>query len=115
MRRLLPEIIYSFVISVFAIVILSILGWAFQHNHEEFVGGVEDPADGPAVAGTIFVAVFVYIVRFAIITTPQRESVCEKLTSVVKIHRDSWSFAAARASFTYETVGEARLRCDCWY
>ncbi|CAN8098756.1 unnamed protein product [Discula destructiva] len=50
-----------FVISCFAIVILSILGLCFKNNHEEFVGGVEDPADGPAVASTIFVAVLVYV------------------------------------------------------
>ncbi|KAF3762461.1 hypothetical protein M406DRAFT_323564 [Cryphonectria parasitica EP155] len=50
-----------FVISVFAIVILSILGAAFKNNHEEFVGGIEQPEDGPAVANTVFVAVFVYI------------------------------------------------------
>lgn len=50
-----------FVISIFAIVILSILGLAFKNNHEEFVGGIEDPEDGPAVASTIFVAVLVYI------------------------------------------------------
>lgn len=52
----------SFVISCFAIVILSILGLAFKNGHEEFVGGIEDPADGPAVASTIFVAVLVYVV-----------------------------------------------------
>lgn len=52
----------SFVISCFAIAILSILGLCFKNNHEEFVGGIEDPEDGPAVASTIFVAVLVYIV-----------------------------------------------------
>ncbi|KUI66212.1 hypothetical protein VM1G_01602 [Cytospora mali] len=51
-----------FVISIFAIIILSILGLAFKHNHEEFVGGIEQPEDGPAVAHTIFIAVLVYIV-----------------------------------------------------
>ncbi|EMR66296.1 hypothetical protein MGN70_013930 [Eutypa lata] len=48
------------VISVFAIVILSILGGLFRSQHHEFVGGIEDPEDGPAVAGTIFTAVIVY-------------------------------------------------------
>ncbi|KAK7752087.1 hypothetical protein SLS62_006053 [Diatrype stigma] len=51
------------VISVFAIVILSILGGLFRTKHHEFVGGIEDPEDGPAVAGTIFTAVIVYAVR----------------------------------------------------
>ncbi|RDA85365.1 hypothetical protein CP532_6408 [Ophiocordyceps camponoti-leonardi (nom. inval.)] len=49
------------VISVFAIVILSILAGLYRSGHEEFVGGREDPEDGKAVSGTIFTAVFVYI------------------------------------------------------
>ncbi|PFH55986.1 hypothetical protein XA68_17242 [Ophiocordyceps unilateralis] len=49
------------VISVFAIVILSVLGSLYRSGHEEFVGGREDPEDGKAVSGTIFTAVFVYI------------------------------------------------------
>ncbi|PHH68811.1 hypothetical protein CDD80_7232 [Ophiocordyceps camponoti-rufipedis] len=49
------------VISVFAIVILSILGGLYRSGHEEFVGGRDDPKDGKAVAGTIFTAVFVYV------------------------------------------------------
>ncbi|KAI1134386.1 hypothetical protein F5Y05DRAFT_417258 [Hypoxylon sp. FL0543] len=48
------------VISVFAIVILSILGGLFRSNHHEFVGGTDDPKDGKAVAGTVFTAVIVY-------------------------------------------------------
>lgn len=49
-------------ISCFAIVILSILGLAFKNDHEEFVGGMDQPADGQAVASTVFVAVLVYAV-----------------------------------------------------
>ncbi|KAH6650140.1 hypothetical protein F5144DRAFT_597628 [Chaetomium tenue] len=49
-----------FVISVFAIVILSVLGFLFRGNHPELVGGEEDPADGPAVAATVFTAVIIY-------------------------------------------------------
>lgn len=52
----------SFVISVFAIVILSVLGLLFRGNHPELVGGVEDPEDGPAVAATVFTAVIIYAV-----------------------------------------------------
>ncbi|KYK58568.1 hypothetical protein DCS_05585 [Drechmeria coniospora] len=48
------------VISLFAIVILSILGGLYRSGHEEFVGGREDPEDGEVVAGTIFTAVIVY-------------------------------------------------------
>lgn len=54
----------SFVISIFGIIVLSVLGLAFKNNHEEFVGGIEDPADGPAVAGTLFTAVLIYVVGF---------------------------------------------------
>ena len=52
------------VVSVFAIVILSIIASLYRSNHEEFVGGVEDPEDGKAVSGTIFSAVLVYVVFF---------------------------------------------------
>ncbi|KAI1761002.1 hypothetical protein GGR53DRAFT_469765 [Hypoxylon sp. FL1150] len=54
--------IYSVIISLFAIVILSILGGLYRNNHHEFVGGNEDPKDGNAVAGTVFTAVVVYAV-----------------------------------------------------
>ncbi|KHN99970.1 uncharacterized protein MAM_01894 [Metarhizium album ARSEF 1941] len=52
------------VISVFAIIILSILAGLYRSGHEEFVGGVADPSpeEGKAVAGTIFTAVIVYAV-----------------------------------------------------
>ncbi|KAF2669393.1 hypothetical protein BT63DRAFT_479244 [Microthyrium microscopicum] len=49
------------VVSVFAIVILSILGSMFKNGHHTVMGSTEDPVDGAAVAGTIFGAVFVYI------------------------------------------------------
>ncbi|KAK4128582.1 hypothetical protein N657DRAFT_562091 [Parathielavia appendiculata] len=49
-----------FVISCFAIVILSVLGILFRGNHPELVGGEEDPEDGPAVAATVFTAVIIY-------------------------------------------------------
>ncbi|KAF5125569.1 hypothetical protein E5D57_010257 [Metarhizium anisopliae] len=50
------------VISVFAILILSVLAGLYRTGHEEFVGGVGDPSpvEGKAVAGTIFTAVIVY-------------------------------------------------------
>lgn len=54
----------SVVISIFAIVILSILGLLFKANHPELVGGNEDPSNGPQVATTVFTAVIIYVVRF---------------------------------------------------
>lgn len=48
--------------SAFAIVILSVVAGLYRSNHEEFMGGREDPEDGKAVAGTIFTAVIVYAV-----------------------------------------------------
>ena len=53
----------STVMSVFAIIILTVLGVLFRSGHEELVGGIDDPADGKAVSKTVFSAVFVYIVR----------------------------------------------------
>ncbi|KAG6073906.1 hypothetical protein E4U15_006245 [Claviceps sp. LM218 group G6] len=52
------------VISVFAIVILSVLAVLYRSGHEELVGGINDPSpeQGKAVAGTIFTAVLVYAV-----------------------------------------------------
>ncbi|GFP53746.1 hypothetical protein TASIC1_0003012400 [Trichoderma asperellum] len=49
------------VISFFAIIILTVLAALYRSGHEELVGGVDDPADGKAVSGTVFTAVFVYI------------------------------------------------------
>lgn len=57
-----PLTLDSVVISVFAILILSTLGFLFKANHHELVGGDEDPEDGAAVAGTVFTAVFIYMV-----------------------------------------------------
>ncbi|KAL2260751.1 hypothetical protein VTK26DRAFT_5157 [Humicola hyalothermophila] len=50
-----------FVISIFAIIILSILGVLFKNNHPELVGGDEDPSNGPQVATTVFTAVIIYV------------------------------------------------------
>ncbi|KZF22563.1 hypothetical protein L228DRAFT_282667 [Xylona heveae TC161] len=48
------------VVSVFAIVILSIIGSLFSREHHAMVGSTEDPVDGKAVAGSIFGAVVIY-------------------------------------------------------
>jgi len=48
------------VISVFAIVILSILGSLFSKNHHSVMGSEDDPEDGSAVAGAVFGAVGIY-------------------------------------------------------
>jgi ribonuclease kappa len=55
----------SIVISVFAIVILSVVGALFKSNHHSLMGSTEDPPvnQGPAVAATVFSAVIVYAVR----------------------------------------------------
>lgn len=52
----------SVVISLFALVVLGILGILFNKNHPELVGGGEDPENGPEVASTIFTAIIIYIV-----------------------------------------------------
>lgn len=48
--------------SVFAIVILSVIGALFKSNHHSMMGSTEDPKDGAAVAVTVFSAVIVYAV-----------------------------------------------------
>lgn len=52
----------SIVMSVFAIVILSVIGALFKSNHHSMTGSTADPQDGAAVAATVFSAVAVYAV-----------------------------------------------------
>ncbi|KAI2624819.1 hypothetical protein GGS21DRAFT_493827 [Xylaria nigripes] len=49
------------VISVFAIIILSVLGGLYRTRHHELVGSVDDPEDTKAVSSTIFTSVIVYM------------------------------------------------------
>lgn len=53
------------ILSAFAIVILSVIGYLFKTNHHSMMGSTEDPEDGAAVAHTVFNAVFVYVFFFA--------------------------------------------------
>ncbi|KAH9827314.1 hypothetical protein Tdes44962_MAKER02940 [Teratosphaeria destructans] len=48
------------VISVFAIVILSVIGSMFANGHHSMMGSDEDPEDGGKVAAAVFGAVGVY-------------------------------------------------------
>ncbi|KAF8463644.1 hypothetical protein BDZ91DRAFT_698266 [Kalaharituber pfeilii] len=50
------------VTSIFAIVILSVIGSLFRSGHESMMGSINDPEDGKAVANTVFSAVVLYIV-----------------------------------------------------
>ncbi|PYH89520.1 hypothetical protein BO71DRAFT_422933 [Aspergillus ellipticus CBS 707.79] len=52
------------VISLFAIVILSVLGSLYQREHPSFTGSEGEPEDGAAVAASIFTAVLVYVAFF---------------------------------------------------
>lgn len=52
------------ILSAFAIVILSVIGYLFKIGHESMMGSVNDPEDGDAVAHTVFGAVFVYLAFF---------------------------------------------------
>lgn len=51
-------------ISMAGIIILSILGSMFAHNHHIVMGSTEDPKDGPKVAAAVFGAVVVYAVCY---------------------------------------------------
>ncbi|KAJ6072402.1 hypothetical protein N7467_010487 [Penicillium canescens] len=48
------------VISLFAIVILSVLGSLYSSNNHAYTGSEDEPEDGPAVAASIYTAVIVY-------------------------------------------------------
>ncbi|KAJ5833325.1 hypothetical protein N7474_001636 [Penicillium riverlandense] len=48
------------VISLFAIIILSVLGSLFNSNNHAYTGSEGEPEDGTAVAASIYTAVFVY-------------------------------------------------------
>ncbi|SCV05132.1 LANO_0H00738g1_1 [Lachancea nothofagi CBS 11611] len=52
------------VVSAFGIVILSVIAHLFNIGHESFVGSINDPEDGKAVAHTVFIAVLVYVAFF---------------------------------------------------
>lgn len=52
------------ILSTFAVVILSFLGYLFKTGHESMMGSINDPEDGGAVAKTIFNAVLVYVAFF---------------------------------------------------
>ncbi|KAB8240773.1 hypothetical protein F9C07_10856 [Aspergillus flavus] len=52
------------IISLFAIVILSVLGSLYKKEHHGFTGSEGEPEDGAAVAASIFTAVFVYAAFF---------------------------------------------------
>ncbi|KAK6460348.1 hypothetical protein DFJ63DRAFT_248966 [Scheffersomyces coipomensis] len=52
------------VLSAFAIVILSFIGYLFKIGHESMMGSIDDPENGEEVAKTVFGAVFVYLAFF---------------------------------------------------
>ncbi|CAI4054155.1 hypothetical protein SKDZ_16G4230 [Saccharomyces kudriavzevii ZP591] len=52
------------VLSAFGVVILSVIAHLFNTSHESFVGSINDPEDGPAVAHTVYLAALVYLVFF---------------------------------------------------
>lgn len=54
---------HSIVVSIAAILILSIIGGLFRSEHHSMVGSTKDPEDGKAVARSVFAAVIVYAVR----------------------------------------------------
>lgn len=59
-QELTRDSFQSIVISIFAIVILSVLGSLFRKNHHSVMGSEDDPEDGGAVAGAVFGAVAIY-------------------------------------------------------
>ncbi|CAP80312.1 Pc12g06850 [Penicillium rubens Wisconsin 54-1255] len=68
---LTPRFSNSVIISVFAIVILSVLGSLYNSNNHAYTGSEGEPKDGPAVAASIYTAVIVYAVRHSSIPIPK--------------------------------------------
>jgi hypothetical protein len=95
----------STVLSIFGIIILSVIGGLYRSGHEEFGGSTSDPEDGKAVAGTVFTAVIIYAVHAAPIYPVNRRILTFAL-------RCSWCSAAARASSTSARTEGARLLCE---
>ena len=87
------------VLSVFAIVILSTIGALFKSGSHTMLGGDEDPEDGSAVAGAVFGAVFIYIVRGAL---------NQAATIILTRRRVSSSSVDSRLSFTSAKAVAAR-------
>ncbi|CCC71330.1 hypothetical protein NCAS_0H00200 [Naumovozyma castellii] len=52
------------ILSAFGVIILSVIAHLFNTNHESFVGSINDPEDGPAVAHTVYLAALVYLCFF---------------------------------------------------
>jgi len=50
------------VVSLFAVVILTVCGIGFKYRWESFAGGVTDPEDTDAAATTLFISVGVFAV-----------------------------------------------------
>lgn len=59
-RKYTDRVGNSIVISVFAIVILSVIGSMFASGNHAMMGSTEDPKDGKGVAAAVFGAVVVY-------------------------------------------------------
>ncbi|RKF62197.1 Uncharacterized protein GcC1_149011 [Golovinomyces cichoracearum] len=73
------------VISVFAIVILSVICVLFKSNHHSMMGSINDPPDGAAIAGTVFSAVIVYAVFLACCSFQAFLHVRESRRGVIRI------------------------------
>lgn len=114
----------STVISFFAIIILTVLAALYRSGHEELVGGVDDPADGKAVSGTVFTAVFVYIVRLTfdpirILPTSSKLYATRSSTFFFLImlfmSRASLCFVACKECSTFGRAEGARFLCKADY
>ncbi|CAG8188129.1 unnamed protein product [Penicillium nalgiovense] len=68
---LTPRFSNSVIISVFAIIILSVLGSLYNSNNHAYTGSEGEPEDGPAVAASIYTAVIVYAVRHSSLPIPK--------------------------------------------
>ena len=97
---------------MFAIVVLTTLGFLFKANHPELVGGEEDPENGPVVAGVVFTAVTIYAVCGLFLThqVSKLNGQADFEADSGCVDRDSSFSAVFRDSYMLEKAGEVRLR-----
>lgn len=88
----------STVISVFAVLILSVIALLYRGKHEAFMGTTGDPEldQAGAIAGTIFTAVFVYLVSYQSIKDRVIWSLTERLIGLCGVLRLPGHAARAR-------------------
>ncbi|KIW96456.1 uncharacterized protein Z519_03525 [Cladophialophora bantiana CBS 173.52] len=94
------------ILSVFAIVILSIIGSLFARDHHSMMGLEGDPEDGGAVAGSIFIAVAVYAARHSWYSVDFKLGCMFERVGGALYHYDHNGFSAIKEKMLSEEMGK---------